>query len=287
MPLSDERVFCIRVNSDCLDHLVKLNPVNWWGNFNLSPGDALRWTLGPLMLAVQRRASEWRIVWCRADVDVETDVDKWSVEPNSGLLDGWDNTERHAFRDTSSTLHVLPRLADRPVVTRPVAPFTVPAGESARLFVSTPLWVSMAVDHADGRLLDMPIVRPSDTWFGVDTQVGELCYASQTQGRMSLEDLPLRLHRAITSVHIENEAEAGLRLERLSLTVPYLSLFADRNGMLWTQDVTVQSGDHRDAVTLRLSEQPPADAEEPVMINGPRKEPDAPVLRRALSALFG
>lgn len=260
-------------------------PVTWWGDYTFADGDAKCWTLGQLELAVHRLSDEWRIAWRREEP--REDARDWSVADCPGSLQGWDNVERHACRHTEQSLKLVPLLADRPVVVRPVSPFTLPAGENTRLFISTPLWVGVQPGENGVSLVELPIVRPSDTWFGTDTRSGELCYASNTRGHMRISEVPLRLHRALTCLRISNESIRSLRLERLSLPVPYLSLFEDRSHALWTQDVEVRRERDTAAASLTLDKGLPSQAESAVPVGVPREKSNEPVLRRALSALFG
>ncbi len=260
-------------------------PDTWWGDYTLADGEAKCWTLGQLQLAVRRLSDEWRIAWRREQTQEE--ATNWSVADCPETLQGWDNVERHACRHTEQSLVLVPLLADRSVVVRPVSPFTLPAGESATLFISTPLWVGIQAGDAGVSLLELPIVRPSDTWFGRNTRSGELCYASHTRGHMRIAEVVLRMHRALTCLRISNEAASSLRLERLSLPVPYLSLFEDRAHALWTQDVEVRCEGDTAAASLTLDRGLPSQVERAVPVSGPREKSNEPVLRRALSALFG
>src|SRR5439155_1571474 len=87
-------------------------------------------------------------------------------------------------------------------------------------------------------------LRLSDTWYGPNTREGELCYSSKTFCRTHLADLPLRPHRVLTPVSIQNNAKDPLLLEQLSLPLPYLSTYVDENGSLWTEEITVVNEPH-------------------------------------------
>ena len=114
---------------------------------------------------------------------------------------------------------LTPALADRPVVARPEKPFCLPAGAEAVVYVSSPLWVVLSTAQ-DLKLAEIPIVRPSDTWLGPSTREGELCYASRTFLRLSLDNLPRRPHRATSMVRILNHADTALPLRALKLPAP-------------------------------------------------------------------
>ena len=73
---------------------------------------------------------------------------------------------------------------------------------------------------------------------------GELCYSSSTFCRTNLEELPLRPHRVISPIIIYNNAKHPLLLERLSLPLPYLSVYADENLGLWTEEIILKNEPH-------------------------------------------
>ena len=124
-----------------------------------------------------------------------------------------------------------------------------------------------------------------DTWFGPSTSQGELCYAIRTKARVHLENLPVLAHRVVTAVQLENRTRESFPLERLSLPVPNLSLYADADARLWTQSVSVKLGAGKLA-EVDLDPRPPAAAREPELVAGPRTQAQKNVLVRAVNALL-
>ena len=193
------------------------------------------------------------------------------------------NVSRFVGEPTSDILTVKPALADRPVVSRPYTPFVVIAGEAGTIFVSTPLWFTVLVRQPAILLFETPTLRPSDTWFGPSTIDGEACYSSRTYGRLNLENIPIPSYRAITRIQVRNVSNGPLKVERISLPVPYLSLFANEAGDLWTETVTMT---HRretllDEFTVDRSGPPPGFS----LVSPPRLTPTGNMLVRAFSVL--
>ena len=259
----------------------------WWGRYVLEAGQTAQWTINALNLAVQRLPNEWQLAYDQDDlVDPETTGWSHSLDwVDLGELN-WTNTERHVLLQTGDTLWLRPILADRPVVTRPVTPLFVPAGEDTTIFVSTPLWLSLEVGEPPKSLKEVPIRRLSDTWFGPSTMEGELCYAGRTFARVSLENIPRRVHRAITQVTVHNRAASQLLIERLSLPVPYLSLFETSDGSLWTQAVTLVRTRDTGEANLHVEPEPPDEAKQASLISEPRQQPGHQTVIRAFGALF-
>ena len=128
--------------------------------------------------------------------------------------------------------------------------------EETTLFLSAPLWLRVYLDGREVALVDTPIARPSDTWFGPDTMTGELCYALRTSARLHPEHLPRRPHRAISAVRIQNNTPSVLHIEKLKVPVPHLSLFVSDEGHLWTEALTLEREEDSGGATVRLDDRP-------------------------------
>ena len=258
----------------------------WWKGLSLDTGQTARLEIGPLVLQVCRLEEEWQVAYARADAPAD-DANDWQILVNNERLGADADLKRYLFKTASAKLQVVPALADRPVVIRPMTPFYIPSGREATIYVSLPVWLRVQVGDPPATLEEIPVQRLSDTWFGPSTREGELCYASRTHGRSSLEQLPLRHHRAMTAVIIRNRFEEAMLLERLCLPVKYLALFATQDGLLWTQPVTMIREEDGDMAALEIGTAPPEQIRKPTQVGGSRQEPDQRILLRTLSALFG
>ena len=259
----------------------------WWGTYHFELDQTALWEIGPLRLAVQRLVNEWQVAYETGESsDPETDV--WSQDLNAADLNdlNFANSERYVTGQSGASLRLQPALADRPLITRPITPFYVPAGETTAVFLSSPLWVRLEVGDPPTPLREMPILRPSDTWFGSSTMEGELCYASRTFARLNLENIPLRPHRALTQVLIDNRAESQLAVERINLPVPYLSLFETVDGLLWTQKVTMIRTRDTAMAAFQVDKRPPEEVKSPLLIGEPRQPLEQNTIIRAFEVLF-
>lgn len=203
-------------------------------------------------------------------------------EPAGG---GYQALARYVTHETPEQIMVRPALADRPVVSRPYTPFAVPPGEMAVIYVSTPLWFGLLAGEPAQPLHEIPIQRPSDTWFGPSTTVGEVCYASRTLGRLDLQNVPLYTHRALTQVQINNRASTPLLVERLNLPVPYLSLFVAEDRVLWTEAVTMVQERETSLAEFSIENKPPKVAQGITFVAPARKPAAKGMLIRAFGAL--
>lgn len=258
----------------------------WWGDFTIEMGSAAQWEIGPLRIAVQRRPQEWLVA--RQQIESTEDQQEWRFTYRDLDLDEGEFTQvsRFVYQNTQDQLTALPALADRSVVSRPFSPFTVPAGENAAIYVSTPLWFTLATGSPAQTLFEIPIQRPSDTWFGDTTREGETCYASRTYARLNLENLTIYPHRAVTQVHIHNNSADPLLVERLNLPVPFLSLFHSPEHLLWTETVTVVQTRGTSLAEFNIEKSLPPAAKDAELIAEPRQDPPKGMLIRAFSALM-
>lgn len=257
----------------------------WWGRFNLSVNSALGWRVGPFELRAKRLHQEWLFLHSEQTEGAKAQPDVVAAEPVELSGDG-DALRRFVTGDTDAALTLTPRLADRPVVVRPQVPFSIAPGAQAQVFISSPLWLEVGLENVLPPLMDIPLVRPSDTWFGANTLVGELCYASRTFARADAADLPVQPHHAITPIRLHNQAADPLRIETLSLPAPYLSLYADAAGGLWTQNVTLRRRPGESTAELELGKGAPAEAQSGSQVSGPRMAGGQNLVVRAWSSLF-
>jgi len=276
-------------------------PSPWWGPASLEMDTGGEWHVGPSTLWVYRSAYDWRVIVrpstdpITADPMAHRSGRQVPVDPEamSGVLESEDDdlvTQRFSVQDTSEAVALRPALADRPVVVRPEHPLSVLPNEAVTLYLSTPLWVRIELVESERRLMEVPSHRMSDTWFGPSTREGILCYATRTAGRLRLDRLPLRLHRALTPLTVENQADEPLALERIQLPVPHLSVYATPDDVLWTDPVQMTHRSVDAGAAVDIQEGPPPDRAEATLLQPPREEKKHGLFTStfsAVGALFG
>ena len=276
----------------------------WWGAIDVPRDGAVRVTAGPTRVWVERRRHDWRVF---SDASPETDDGAVGAERPRAVapddLPTLDPRVRFCFADAPERLVVSVAQADRPVVVRPATPLSIGPGERVTLFVSTPTWMVLAVERvrrarpgprataeAQGepqRLTEIPLERPSDTWFGPNTVLGELCYATRTVGYLRLEDLPRRPHLVVTPVTIENKADVPLEFERVQVPVPLLGVYVDTAGALWTNTVQLTRETSGDLAAVRVESGVPISARgASERLTKPRTEATRGSVVRAFSRLL-
>lgn len=258
----------------------------WWGTFHVAHDTAARWQIGPTTLLVSRVEQEWRIATAMSD---DPDENGLSIEIPAEISDMLerDGLRRFGGSSRSETICLSPRLPNRAVVAAPQQPVELLPGQTLTVYVSSPVWVHIEVGDPRGELLETPLYTPAETWFGPSPHVGELCYASRTHCRLRREELPVRPHRAITSVLVESRASTPLVLDALRLPVPHLALYSAADGWLWTQDVTLTHEENRELSPLRVREGAPRNAAGAVLVAAPREPLSGKLMvARAFNSLF-
>ncbi len=247
-----------------------ISDLQWWGEQSFALGQSQVWQLGPLHVRITRDQYEWRLEYHRPKPQNDT-LRNWSKLATDSELPQPTQLERFLFAKTNPKLILLPRLADRSVVVKPINPIFIPAGQQGTMYVSTPVWLTALTARKAAPLFDIPIIRPNDTWFGPDTLKGEICYATPVFGRTQLEQLPVSALHAITPVHFRNRSNSQLQLERMNLPIDTLPLFQSiSDGQLWTSEIDVIQESNGRPPRVKIDHHTPELAGQVRFINPPR-----------------
>lgn len=256
----------------------------WWGTYDLGVDEAAQWAIGSLRFWLHRSPSEWRLAYEWLDGEA---VDAWSLRRPAELPENGVETERFAVSRTAAGVQLKTLPAERSVVARPKTPLRVLPGERARVYMSSPLSVEVAVGDESTVLRELPTWRLSDTWFGATTRDGELAYALRTSARTRLEEMPRAHYRLLTPVVIENRASDPLRVERLNLPVPFLSIYSCEGCDAWSEEVHMVRTVHGEMAELDVHPGPPEEAAGAAKLSGPRELAQKGHLFRAFGSLLG
>lgn len=259
--------------------------LKWWDTYPFQKDQKVCWKIGPFELKIEFCQHEWIIQYERGHDPLANVCEIHFPYLAPHLTTEVRDTYRFGFSTSGNEIMLQPRLADRPVVVRPISPVYILPHSHVTIFLSTALWIDISLKNPDMHLHRTPLYRPSDTWFGPLTGDGELCYASQTFGRMRLQDMDIRPHRALTAVHIENLNTEPLYLERIKLPVELLSLYAAEDNTLWTNSVHLVSLKNEGLASIKIDRDPPAHAHHPKLIFNSSARSDNIILK-ALGSIF-
>ena len=190
---------------------------------------------------------------------------------------------RFLLGDDRQPLAIVPRLADRPVVTRPLVPTELLPRQRTTLYLSTPL--SLALTLGEQVLRELPSIRLSDSWFGPSPIVGELCYATHTRARLELEAIDDDPFRAVTAVTIANQSDSSLKLDRINIPMPNLALYCDGQRFS-TASLTVTRNRDPAMAQVEIDTRPPRYSSAAIPVAQPRNDVRGGVLNRAVDLLF-
>lgn len=244
----------------------------WWGPVVLHSDGARYFRIGPFELWFERHAGQWTAHHRsgrdprdeRLEIDRDGDDADVPAVPDAGC-----SVVHFALPADAQGLSLQPLLADRSVVLTPARPLILQAGGSAMLFAASPIWLALNSLPDQRLLLELPLLRPSDTWFG-DTNDGELCYASRLLAAREVSELLRLPHRAITPLHITNARSEPMLVERINVPVRSLSLFQSSDGQLWTEPVRLTSERGSPLATVTRSGAAPAEALAATRVAEPR-----------------
>lgn len=249
-------------------------------------GEARHWRLGGLDLFVRCMHDGWLVqsVVGHSEAEVERpDILAAAIDwqPDNSATDV---IRYYTGEDSSEVLRLTPLLPDRPVVARPIEPFAIAPGQCASLFVGVPLWLEL-VTGDEAHLVAHPSARLADTWFGPSTRSGELCYASITSCRTSVEQMLPSSWRAVTPLVLENQGTDVWGLDRVALPVPLLPLFRAEGGRYWTSELTAVRERSGEVDAVRAGHNAPAGIRGPA-VAAPRQSDRSSWLGRFYGKLF-
>ncbi len=260
---------------------------SWWGRHNVELGKNEFWQIGPFHLWIQHLPNQWRLHWTQTGGWLDA-----TVRTGRGIQEAIPSRAQQRtcmFGEGRDELTFSPALADRPVIAQLATPIRVLPGETVHLYTISPLWLKADATLPAKTLIDVPLYRMSDTWFGPMSVMGELCYASPSPTFLQLREVPLRLHCVITAIQVKNSGTASLPIEKINIPMQRLSLFYSARTGFWTDTISLETqGEEAEMASIRIHQQPPPDAAPSQFVAGPRvtNSQQGAAVVRAFSALF-
>ncbi len=231
---------------------------SWWGNFAVAEEQSRFFKVGQIVICLDRYSHQWHITTYR---------------------EGEQPFKNFAAQATNQ-ITLVPTMPDRALLSKVERAFYIPTGESIQLYISSPLWIRIEVGSPPILLDEIPTETLMDTWFGKNTLEGELCYSSQTFCSTELDELPRDTTRVISLISIENRSKDTLVLRELKIPLPYLSIYADKQNFLWTEQLKVLQEDTEIETTIIKG--PPTTIEGVELLTLPRLQ-----IKPGLKNLFG
>jgi hypothetical protein len=147
----------------------------WWGEFEFALGETKCWRIDERLIAIRRILHEWTIWNKETESELQTPIVVNKPKPK----ESFDNVDyrRYILGSTSEQIIIAPSLACRAMIATLNKPIVVLPGEEIKVFISTPLWMTILVPQRKVPVADILFWRPTDSWFGPSTMTGDLCYS--------------------------------------------------------------------------------------------------------------
>ena len=206
----------------------------WWGSFLIEEDQSRFFKIGELVTCVDRFNQTWHI---------------------TTYHEGEQPFKTFAAQ-TSNIIHLKPILPDRALLSVLDRPYYIPLGDTLRVYISVPLWIQISAGNPKILLDEFGTKTLADTWFGKNTQTGELCYDNPIHASPRLEDLPQDSGHAIIIVSIVNRSKGIHLLHDLKIPLEDLSLYSDKKNRLWTEHLHLYQEDSNNLQTLVVKNPP-------------------------------
>lgn len=263
-------------------HSPKIIP-QWWGSFDIPENVSCSWRISLLRLHVNRCKSEWNFAWHQDKNPSEPIVSydlTGAAKPNSNEIE-----QARFFNNCADTHFDLGlAMADRPIVARPETSVFVPPGQHVTLYVSSGVWLQPKLNgHV---LMDIPVYRPSDTWFGENTREGEMCYASRTRARTEATESTISPHKVVTPITIINRGLESVKIEHIRVPLTNLGLYTNEAGGLVSNSLSMIL--HEDSKETSIEIVPIQKQKGKFqLVSPPRFEPDNSLLNQTIAKFLG
>jgi len=231
----------------------------WWEKIRLEENSTLAWKIGECHLILARFGNEYHIAHCHTQ-----ELEQADRMEEEGLL----SFKTYTFKQ-SPEISLKPVLADRFLASKLARPFYIPAGQEILLYVSSPVWIEMVALKPRIHLAEVASSVLSDTWFGRNKMEGDLCYAGKTFCATRINEVPHGPNRIISPLLIKNRAPGVLILKSVSVPLPFLSVYHDKQNHLWTEQLTLIR-ERSERGQIKVSKGPPRGSSKLELISRPR-----------------
>jgi len=250
----------------------------FWRPTAIPPRRCMAAQAGPLRLWILRADDRDWHVCARQQEETASEPLREADPPDDAA---W---SRFAAPADAATVRLTPALPDQAVVIRPAIPIEVLPGGTAEIFVSIPCWVRVELaGDTPLTLCERPSQPLSKTWFGENTQTGEICFSIRTRARRTPEEITDTDGRIICPVTIRNASNEKLPFSRLCIRTPYMGVYGTPDGALWANQTTLVHRAARHENELNFSDSAPAQAARAELLCSPRASAPAHALRGLFS----
>ncbi|HNX34537.1 MAG TPA: hypothetical protein PKM57_07910 [Kiritimatiellia bacterium] len=253
-----------------------------WDQHECVVGQVYTCAVAQLRLWLARNSQGWQVAARHVAESVFEPLHETAEEPE------WLEWQRFVTPSASSTVHLVPVLPDRPVVSRPEARIEIAPRHKGRFFVTIPVWLRVQVNQPSPvTVCEFPTRVLSKTWFGHPSEPGEIAYALTTRARQELHELTDVEGRAICPLLLENDTHEALVFAQLLLSVRHMSVYQAEDGKLWTNECRLGYTGSIFPASLTFGRTAPEPATHSRLVSGSRETPAYGLTARVIAnAIF-
>jgi len=212
-------------------------------DFDLSESQTLYCEIGSLRLWLKKIKSEVILAHCQSE-----EVDEFFSYSEDEIPENAKQT-RWSWEGSKLEVSLAPTLHDRDLVFRAMKPIFLPSKERVDFYVSP--CVKLQISFNGKFIINLPIIRYSETWFGKDPTIGDLCYAVKTRGTIDPDEIIKKKYRFICHVSVYNEGASPISIDKLKVLTEYLRLYQDGEGYLYSDSLVIKQSE--DSVKIAMS----------------------------------
>ncbi|EKE85268.1 hypothetical protein [Idiomarina xiamenensis] len=255
----------------------------------LKPREGLRVVTRHSETVVLRSDNEWLFYSSNAPTVC---VEHLAILPADSEPEQFDDMLRWVPGKQQHQLHIKPVLPHLPVVVKPTRGIAIPGNSRAQFYTAIPmslqLFINPAMPHSEPEpVYEMATEPLQQTWFGLNTREGEVCFASADYLRLSPELLDVAAHHVLMELRVVNKESRTLRIDKLNIPVMYLPIYQLSNQQYWSPTVTIINERHSDALKLNYARTIGRKADNPKLVGEARLKSDSRTFFRALEAIIG
>jgi hypothetical protein len=237
-----------------------------WTKYSIKEGTLYTWKGGTKEVLLKKREKEW-LFHVKDDLELQNEI-----LFEEGLSQGSDLEWSIFIGDKKSDLHLSPALPDRPIVVKPSTAVKILPGKEVLIFVQVPLYLQFynEVVKKENLIFESPTQELSSTWFG-EPDAGSLAFSLNLDFAEILKK-PVKVSPTIICpIHLVNESEDALDVQRLLLQVEYLHVYANKNE-LWANEVKIRFKGENEVSDVQYINKAPNFGENLRQISAPRSK---------------
>lgn len=252
-----------------------MDPQSFWKRYEFTVSQSLRFRAGFAEVLVKRIPNGWMI----KNIVLDQPAANLEVEEVEEFVN--DSEAFHFQTGKSNGLIVVPAFPSKAVVFRNNKNIKISAGASAQLNFKIPLTLQFYFQEVkeENLLLEVPLQRLSDTWFG-EADLGEPAFSIGNHYDTTLSEVNALPWEAISPVEIINNTTGVFELQRLILRVEDFSMFL-KGQQLLSNHVSIEFRGQEHAGSVNLSVKKEIHGQKPLQLAKPRNSAGRNLLRKS------